>query len=103
MPFLIIISRKDNEDVAVLLPQALFRFSSLLLRIENPYTQWVWIANPDQRLVAEHPLDQGEQQGGYRTSAMTGNTSSSAKLSREVAFQFFQFHISWKYGIPHGG
>ena len=27
----------------------LSRFSSLLLRIENPYTQWVWIANPDQR------------------------------------------------------
>ena len=39
----------DNEDEAVLLPPALFRFSSLLLRIENPYTQWVWIANPDQR------------------------------------------------------
>jgi hypothetical protein len=49
MPFLVIISRKDNEDVAVLLPPALFRFSSLLLRIENPYTQWAWIANPDQR------------------------------------------------------
>jgi len=41
--------------VAVLLPHALFWFSSLLLRIENPYTQWVWIANPDQRHVAEHP------------------------------------------------
>ena len=58
MPFLIIISRKDNEDVAVLLPPALFRFSSLLLRIENPYTQWVWIANPDQRHAAEHLLGQ---------------------------------------------
>jgi hypothetical protein len=56
MPFLIIISRKDNEDVAVLLPPALFRFSSLLLRIENPYTQWVWIANPDQRHGTEHLL-----------------------------------------------
>jgi hypothetical protein len=30
MPFLIIISRKDNEDVAVLLPHALFWFSTLL-------------------------------------------------------------------------
>ena len=49
MPFLVIISRKDNEDVAVLLPHVPYRFSSLLLRIENPYTQWVWIANPDQR------------------------------------------------------
>jgi hypothetical protein len=49
MPFLVIISRKDNEDVAVLLPQVLYRFSSLLLRIANPYSQWVWIANPDQR------------------------------------------------------
>jgi hypothetical protein len=55
MPFFIIISRKDNEDVAVLLPHALFWFSSLLLRIENPYTQWVWIANPDQRRGVEHP------------------------------------------------
>ena len=35
--------------VAVLLPQVPYRFSSLLMRIENPYTQWVWIANPDQR------------------------------------------------------
>ena len=43
--------------MAVLLPHALFRFSSLLLRIENPYTQWVWIANPDQRHGMEHPLD----------------------------------------------
>ena len=33
--------QQDNEDVAVLLPQVLYRFSSLLLRIENPYTQWV--------------------------------------------------------------
>ena len=45
--------------MAVLLPHALFRFSSLLLRIENPYTQWVWIANPDQRHVAEHPRGRG--------------------------------------------
>ena len=42
--------------MAVLLPHALLRFSSLLLRIENPYTQWVWIANPGQRHVAEHLL-----------------------------------------------
>ena len=42
--------------MAVLLPHALFWFSTLLFRIENPYTQWVWIANPDQRHVAEHPL-----------------------------------------------
>ena len=42
--------------MAVLLPPVLFRFSSLLLRIENPYTQWVWIANPDQRHGVEHPL-----------------------------------------------
>ena len=35
--------------VAVLLPQVPYRFSSLLMRIENPYTQWVWIANPNQR------------------------------------------------------
>ena len=41
--------------MAVLLPHALFWFSSLLLRIENPYTQWVWIANPDQRHGTEHP------------------------------------------------
>ena len=31
-------------------------FSTFLLRIENPYTQWVWIANPDQRHDMEHPL-----------------------------------------------
>ena len=24
-------------------------------RIENPYTQWVWITNPDQLHAAEHP------------------------------------------------
>ena len=42
--------------MAVLLPHALFWFSTLLFRIENPYTQWVWIANPDQRHAAEHPL-----------------------------------------------
>ena len=29
------------------------------MRIENPYTQWVWIANPDQRHVAEHPRGRG--------------------------------------------
>jgi len=40
--------------VAVLLPHALFWFSTLSLRIENPYTQWVWIANPDQRHDMEH-------------------------------------------------
>ena len=28
---------------------AMRRVSPSLLRIENPYTQWVWIANPDQR------------------------------------------------------
>jgi hypothetical protein len=32
------------------------RVSTLLLRIKNPYTQWVWIANPDQRYGTEHPL-----------------------------------------------
>ena len=42
--------------MAVLLPHALFRFSTLLFRIENPYTQWVWIANPDQRHGTEHLL-----------------------------------------------
>jgi hypothetical protein len=78
MPFLVIISRKDNEDVAVLLPHVLFRFSSLLLRIENPYTQWVWIANPDQRLVAEHPLDQGN--GTTRTSAGSGKVFYNLSL-----------------------
>jgi hypothetical protein len=26
------------------------------LRIENPYTQWVWIANPGQRHGVEHLL-----------------------------------------------
>ena len=31
-------------------------FSTFLLRIENPYTQWVWIANPDQRRGVENPL-----------------------------------------------
>jgi len=35
-------------------------FSTFLLRIENPYTQWVWIANPDQRHAAEHPLGRVE-------------------------------------------
>ena len=44
--------------MAVLLPHALFWFSTLLFRIENPYTQRVWIANPDQRHAAEHPLGQ---------------------------------------------
>ncbi len=39
-----------------LLLHALFWFSTLLFRIENPYTQWVWIANPDQRYGMEHPL-----------------------------------------------
>jgi hypothetical protein len=56
MPFLVIISRKDNEDVAVLLPHALFWFSSLLLRIENP----------DQRHAAKHPLERERQAYGYR-------------------------------------
>jgi len=28
----------------------------LLLRIEKPYTQRVWIANPEQRHGVEHPL-----------------------------------------------
>ena len=41
--------------MAVLLPYALFWFSTLLFRIANPYTQWVWIANPDQRHADEHP------------------------------------------------
>ena len=48
--------------MAVLLPHALFRFSSLLLRIENPYTQWVWIANPDQRRGVENPLGRNPDQ-----------------------------------------
>ena len=47
--------------VAVLLPQVPYRFSSLLMRIENPYTQWVWIANPDQRHAAEHPQGRADQ------------------------------------------
>ena len=47
-----------------LLPHALFWFSTLLFRIENPYTQWVWIANPDQRHAAEHPLGRGIRRVG---------------------------------------
>jgi len=56
--------------VAVLLPYALFWLSSLLLRIENPYTQWVWIANPDQRYGMEHPP--GRAGPTVRTSAGSG-------------------------------
>jgi hypothetical protein len=79
MPFLIIISRKDNEDVAVLLPHALFRFSSLLpgglkililngsgLQIQTNCTAWNKrrVGNPDQRhdtnirQVGSYGLDQ---------------------------------------------
>ena len=29
------------------------RIAQVIVGIENPYTQWVWIANPDQR--HEHP------------------------------------------------
>ena len=49
--------------MAVLLPHVPFWFSSLLLRIENPYTQWVWIANPDQRHAAEHLLSRSQRHG----------------------------------------
>ena len=31
--------------------------------IENPYTQWVWIANPDQRHAAEHLLGRSQRHG----------------------------------------
>ena len=50
--------------MAVLFPQVLLRFSSLLMRIENPYTQWVWIANPDQRHGVEHPRGRGWERHG---------------------------------------
>ncbi len=63
--------------MAVLLPPALFRFSTLLFRIENPYTQWVWIANPDQRHAAEHPLGRvgrnEHPRGRVGTSAGSGH------------------------------
>jgi len=31
------------------------RIAQVIVGIENPYTQWVWIANPDQRHGVEHP------------------------------------------------
>ena len=43
------IHQKRDEKVGILLPRVPFWHSTLLLRIEKPYTQWVWIANPDQR------------------------------------------------------
>ena len=57
--------------MAVLLPHALFWFSSLLLRIENPYTQWVWIANPDQRRGVENPLGRAHPLGRATTRSRT--------------------------------
>ena len=54
--------------MAVLLPHALFWFSTLLFRIENPYTQWVWIANPDQRCGVEHPRGQDDSSEMIRKS-----------------------------------
>ena len=68
--------------MVVLLPQALFRFSSLLLRIENPYTQWAWIANPDQRHGMEHPL--GLANSTARTSAGSGPTARHEHPSGRV-------------------
>ncbi len=42
-------------------------------RIENPYTQWVWIANPDQRHGTEHPLGRESRPAARsRTSAGSG-------------------------------
>ncbi|MBR3986501.1 MAG: hypothetical protein IKK04_05055, partial [Bacteroidales bacterium] len=49
MPFLVIISRKDNEDVAVLLPPMPFHSRTLLLQIANPVTPLGWTANPAQQ------------------------------------------------------
>ena len=31
------------------------KFSTLMWRITNPYTQWVWIANPDQLIANPDP------------------------------------------------
>ena len=51
------IHQKRDEKVCFLLPHVSFWHSILSLRIENPYAQWVWVANPDQRYGMEHPLD----------------------------------------------
>jgi hypothetical protein len=67
MPFLIIISRKDNEDVAVLLPHALFRFSTLLpggLKI----------------LILNGPGLQIQTSGTARTSAGSGFLATAIKI-----------------------
>jgi len=82
--------------VAVLLPQALYRFSSLLLRIENPYTQWVWIANPDPRRGDEHPPGREFFPAGNirrvgstarcRTSARSGRTSAGSGTPNGTAW-----------------
>ena len=65
--------------MAVLLPHALFWFSSLLLRIENPYTQWVWIANPDQRRGVENPL--GREGPTVRTTAGSTSARSGVRIA----------------------
>ena len=104
--------------MAVLLPQAQFRFSTLLsgglkililngsgLQIQtsgtvsnirgvevgngmvsnirwvevNPYTQWVWIANPDQRYGMEHPRGRGwERHGVEHPPGQVGRDGTSA-------------------------
>ena len=68
--------------MAVLLPQVLSRFSTLLLRIENPYTQWVWIANPTARCRTSagseyRPAARSRTSAGSEPKARHGTSAGS--------------------------
>ena len=63
-------------------------FSTFLLRIENPYTQWVWIANPDQRygtnirgVGCEHPRGRENIEILPSTKARFANITHDMQLS----------------------
>ena len=56
------IHQKRDEKVGFLSPHVPFWHSTLSQRMANPYTQWVWIANPDQRYGMEPPLDRDGQE-----------------------------------------
>ena len=60
------------------------RSGHCFLRIENPYTQWAWIANPDQRHAAEHPLGQVGSGQRHNTNIRWFETNGTAPNIRWV-------------------
>ena len=62
-------------------------FSTFLLRIENPYTQWVWIANPDQRHADEHPRGRvNEHPPGRVINSLDSRNSCSKVINRSPLY-----------------